>query len=222
MSIDFPATHFITFLRHGKSQANEDNVLQGQMDSPLSTEGIRQSQALAEYWSAEGVNFNKIISSPLERAHQTARIISELLFSPIELVDHWKERAFGEAEGLFYDDILSKYKELPPRSIYEPAYGTGESDWDLYIRAAKAVQNVTYQPVGRFLVVSHGAILNAALSVIIGMTPRPPTHRVRFRFRNTGYANLEYNTKNQNWTIHSLNNDFHLFNMEKNRNLPSN
>jgi 2,3-bisphosphoglycerate-dependent phosphoglycerate mutase len=214
MSKNSPSTHNITLLRHGKSQANEQNVLQGQMDSPLTEEGVRQSQALATHWKAEEVTFTKIISSPLGRAHETAHIVSDLLMIPIELDDQWKEREFGKAEGLRYEEILSKYHELPPRSVYDPAYETGESDWDLYIRAANAVQNLTYRTSGRYLVVSHGSIMNAALSAIIGITPKPPYHRIRFRFSNTGYANLEYNAHHQSWSIHSLNCVCHLTKIE--------
>lgn len=210
MSIDFPVTHQITFLRHGKSEANDQNILQGQKDSPLSSEGNQQAQALASYWSTEGFSFHKIISSPLGRAHETARIISEKLSVPIELNDKWMERDFGLAEGLLYEEIYSNLKDLPPRSIYEPAFETGESDWDLYIRAASAVQSLTYEDPGKYLIVAHGAILNSALSSILGITPRPSTYRIRFRFYNTGYAMLEYNGNSQSWTILSLNNTYHL------------
>jgi 2,3-bisphosphoglycerate-dependent phosphoglycerate mutase len=221
MTTDISTSHYITFLRHGKSQANEEGVLQGQIDSPLAVEGIQQSQALGEYWANEGIDFKKIICSPLGRAHQTALIVTEYLSSQIELDDHWKEREFGSAEGLPYDEIFSKYNDLPPRSVYEPAYETGESDWDLFIRAAMAVQNLTYLPADRYLVVSHGAILNAALSAIIGITPRPTNHRIRFRFNNTGYAHLEYNAVRQIWRIHSLNNICHLINLKQKDDNPS-
>ena len=210
MSTLFPHTHHFTLLRHGKSQANEENILQGQLDSPLSLEGIQQSKALGNYLSSEGVTFEQIISSPLGRACETAQIISDFLSIPIELEDKWMEREFGQAEGLPYEEIFSRLQDLPPRSIYEPAYGTGESDWDVFIRAASAVQELTRKPPGNYLVVSHGSILNFALSAILGITPRSPNHRIRFRFQNTGYAELEYNTKYQSWSIRSLNNTYHL------------
>jgi len=209
-SIELPVTHQITLLRHGKSTANEQQVLQGQMDSPLSPEGIQQCQALGRYWKAEGVQFHKIISSPLGRAHETARFIADALSLEIFLEEDWMEREFGVAEGLPYEEIISKYKDLPPRSIYEPAYKTGESDWDLYIRAANVIQNLLRNPPNRYLVVSHGAILNAALYSILGITPKPSCHRSRFRFENTGYAEVEYNDSTQSWTLSSLNNTCHL------------
>jgi 2,3-bisphosphoglycerate-dependent phosphoglycerate mutase len=209
-SIDIPVTHCITLLRHGKSTANEERVLQGQMDSPLSPEGNRQCQALARYWKAEDIFFDSITSSPLGRAHETARYISEALSLEINLEDDWMEREFGVAEGLPFDEIIAKYKDLPPRSIYEPAYESGESDWDLYIRAAAAVQNLIRNPPGRYLVVAHGAILNAALYSILGITPKPSGQRSRFRFENTGYAEVEYNDPDQRWTMRSLNNTYHL------------
>jgi len=211
-----PATLHITLLRHGRSQANELNVLQGQMDSPLSSEGIHQSQLLGEYWHSQGKEFDQIICSPLGRAHETARIISELLSTPIELDDRWMEREFGKAEGLLFDDVFSKYSEYPRRSIYEPAYESGESDWDLYIRAADAVQGLMHKPAGQYLVVSHGSIINFALFTMFGITPQPSSHRLRFRFNNTGFAEFEYNTEDQNWTIWSLNCTSHLDNLYKN------
>jgi 2,3-bisphosphoglycerate-dependent phosphoglycerate mutase len=210
MSTLFPFTHYFTFLRHAKSEANEQKVLQGQMNSPLTIEGVQQSEALGKYWSSEGVTFQQIISSPLIRARETADIISNLLSIPIEFDDKWMEREFGQAEGLPYEEVLSKLKDLPPRSIYEPAYETGESDWDLYIRAASAVQSLTYQQPGNYLVVSHGSIMNFALSAILGITPRSSHQRIRFRFNNTGYAQLEYNMHDQNWSLQSLNNTYHL------------
>jgi broad specificity phosphatase PhoE len=209
-SIKTPATHQITFLRHGQSTANESQVLQGQMDSPLSKEGIRQCQALARYWQAQGVMFEKIISSPLGRAHMTAKYVSESLSLEVTLEDAWMEREFGVAEGVSYDEIISTHEDLPPRSIYAQAYETGESDWDLYIRAAKAIQTLIRNPPGRYLVVSHGAILNAALYTILGITPKPPNQRLRFRFENTGYAEVEYYDPHQRWTLNSLNNTYHL------------
>ncbi|OGO20269.1 MAG: hypothetical protein A2Z14_16165 [Chloroflexi bacterium RBG_16_48_8] len=221
MSTYLPVTHHITLLRHGKSQANEQNVLQGQMDSPLSPEGIHQSRALGEYWLSQSITFDRIISSPLGRAYETARILSELLSIPIELDDHWMEREFGEAEGLLYEEIFSRFKELPPRSIYEPAYESGESDWDLYIRAAKAVQILIYRPAGQYLVVSHGSIINYAIYSIIGITPQPSNHRLRFRFNNTGYSELEYNAEDQKWTIQSHNRTYHLDYLHKSNDLPS-
>jgi 2,3-bisphosphoglycerate-dependent phosphoglycerate mutase len=209
-SIEIPLTHQITLLRHGKSTANEDQILQGQMDSPLSPEGERQCQALARFWSSQEVSFEKIISSPLGRAHSTARYIADALSIEIELIEDWMEREFGIAEGLPYDAIIAEYKDLPPRSIYEPAYETGESDWDLYIRAANAIQNLIRNPPGNYLVVSHGAILNAALYSILGITPRPSNQRSRFRFDNTGYSEIDYNDADQRWTLRSLNNTYHL------------
>ena len=210
MSMNNPGTHFITLLRHGKSQANEDNILQGQMDSPLSEEGIQQSNALADHWIASGTTFHEIISSPLGRAYETARIVSNRLSIPIVVDEKWMEREFGEAEGLPYEEIFSRFNTFPPRSIYKPAYETGESDWDLYIRAAKAIQQLILRPSGKYLVVSHGAIMNAALASILGITPRPTNQRIRFTFNNTGYAQLEFNEGTQNWYIRSLNNVNHL------------
>jgi broad specificity phosphatase PhoE len=203
MPIDHPAPLQIILLRHGSSIANEGQILQGQLDSPLSEAGILQARRLAQQWSIEGKHFDRIITSPLSRAHDTARILSELLPSEIIIDENWKERRFGSAEGLSHEDILSRFEKRTTHSVYEPAFETGESDWDLYIRAAHVVQSLTRMNLGSYLVVSNGAILNAAMNCIIGITPIQSRHRTRFRFDNTGYASLEYHQDNR-WTIQSL------------------
>jgi broad specificity phosphatase PhoE len=65
-------THTITFLRHGESEGNLSGVIQGQSDYPLTQAGIEQANRLAVYWKSEAVSFNRIISSPLLRASETA------------------------------------------------------------------------------------------------------------------------------------------------------
>src|SRR3989304_4016564 len=88
--------------------------------------------------------------------------------------------------------------EHPP-APYEPVFRSGESEWDLYLRAAGAVQSLVRRPPGAYLVVSHGAILNAALRSILGIPPRGRAWPTRFVFDNTGYAVLEDEPASAPW-----------------------
>jgi broad specificity phosphatase PhoE len=71
---------------------------------------------------------------------------------------------------------------------YQAVGETGESQWELYLRAGRAVQNLLKNPPGRYLVVSHGGILNLAFYAILGIAPQANFTGPRFRFANTAYA----------------------------------
>jgi broad specificity phosphatase PhoE len=204
--------HHVTLLRHGQTTANEESVIQGQMDFPLSPTGILQAQALAAEWRRGSARFDLIISSPLQRARRTAEIVAEALGSPLEIDAAWQERHLGEAEGRDGDAAFAALDQFP--SPHERAFGTGESEWDLFMRAIRAAQALIRRPAGRYLVVSHGAFLNSVLRAILGISPRGRIWPPRFVFENTGYAVLEYDDDIARWSLHRLNETSHLRTME--------
>jgi 2,3-bisphosphoglycerate-dependent phosphoglycerate mutase len=200
----------LTLLRHAQSIANENNILQGQLDSSLSSLGEEQSKSLAHLWKMESVSFDLVLTSPLQRAHRTAEIISDALDLEIEEDDLLMERKFGSAEGKSYQELQSLLRDQPSRSPYDPAFETGESDWDLFIRASKAIQRILQRPPGRYLLVSHGGLLNVAMHSILGMPPSSTGHRSIIRLQNTGYAVTEYNRLTDNWVVFNVNDTRHL------------
>ncbi len=200
----------IILLRHGISTANEAGIIQGQLDYPLSELGMQQAQALGEYWSARGVTFDLIVSSPLERARETATRIQDSLGSEIEYDPDWQERQLGEAQGQTYESLNQEFAGKIA-SAYEPPFPGAESEWDLYLRAASAVQRLLGNGPGHYLVVSHGAILSAAMRTILGQPPAAGRVRpVRYAFHNTGYSHLTFETDTARWSLHYHNQTLHL------------
>lgn len=197
--------YLITLLRHGESEGNLSGVLQGQSDYSLTPAGVEQAQRLASFWKSEDMKFDLIVSSPLLRASQTAKIIAESLKVPVEYDPDWKERNFGRLQGAALHEID---QQVPPVDFfhpYEPIGGNGESQMDLYARASQALQKIIRQPSGSYLVVSHGGILNKALYVIMGITPQGHYNSPIFHFGNTGYAQFRYNSSSRQWAVLSLN-----------------
>ncbi len=97
--------------------------------------------------------------------------------------------------------LAVKYPEPAFRNLYEPICGTGESAWELYCRAARAVEKITWRGAGRYLVVAHGGILNAAMRTIIGIPPRGDKPDVVFGFGNLGYARTKYRPERHVWRL---------------------
>jgi len=68
----------IYFIRHGESEANERKVFAGQKDDSILTEkGREQARVTAKEIIAEGIKIDRIITSPLTRAIETAHIIAQ-------------------------------------------------------------------------------------------------------------------------------------------------
>jgi len=197
--------HLITLLRHGESEGNLSGLLQGQIDYPLTAAGMEQASALALYWKSAEKMFDVIISSPLQRASQTAEIIANILKVPIEFDPAWKERNFGHLQGANLQEIDQRTPPVDFFHPYEPIGSDGESQLDLYVRASQALQRIIRYPAGSYLVVSHGGILNKALYVIMGITPQGHYNSPIFHFGNAGYAQFRYNSPTRQWAVISLN-----------------
>lgn len=199
----------IILLRHGQSEGNVQGVLQGQTEYPLSSYGRDQVRALAARWIQECVTFDTIITSPLTRARQTADIIAAAIATPIEENSDWMERNNGRLAGLKPEEIESQRIRPPFIHIYEPVGETGESQWELFLRAGRAVQSLMHRPPGSYLVVSHGGILNLAMYAVLGIIPHANLHGPRFRFYNAAFAKLEYNPGRHTWVVEAINDRDH-------------
>lgn len=198
--------YHLTLLRHAESQGNVENLVQGHIDMPLTARGREQASHLTSFWQQQNVSFDLIISSPLVRAHQTAEIIAAGLGAPLELDPIWEERYFGKLEGIPFDEVRQSIPEVDFFHPYYPVGEDGETHMDLYLRAVKAIQSLLHRHAGRYLVVSHGAMLNTILYAIIGITPQGHYHSPRFRFDNACFADLTYNPERRQWLFLSLNN----------------
>ena len=195
----------ITLLRHGESKGNAEGYHQGQSEFPLTEKGRSQARSLADYWQKKRVQFSQIISSPQMRARETAEIIAKRLCCEIKFESIWMERDNGLYAGMKHEEAMIRYPHPEYIPIYERIGRTGESQWELYLRGGKAIQQILYKPIGNYLVVSHGGILNMTLKAILGIMPEANFQGPHFRFRNTAFASLVYKAYPQTWEVHAIN-----------------
>jgi broad specificity phosphatase PhoE len=198
----------ITLLRHGESVGNAEARWQGQADFPLNDTGRTQARALAERWQAEEMTFERIFASPLLRARETAEIVASALNVPVELNPVLLERAIGEYSGLTGEEVrqFARSEFINP---YDAVGGDGEGDWALFLRAGQALHQLLRQPVGKYLVVSHGGLLNQFMHAVIGAAPHANNGGPRFRFGNTGFSRLFYFPSQHRWEIDTHNDRTH-------------
>ena len=199
-----------TLLRHAESVGNADGYHQGQTEFPLTERGRDQARALAEYWYSKNKRFDFCISSPQSRARETAEIVAAALELEIEYNPIWMERDNGELAGLLHKEALVSHPPPDFISLHKPIANTGESQWELYLRAATAVNKLVKYPSGRYLIISHGVFLNMIIQAILGQAPQSNFQGPYFLFSNTGYSTIQYKPENDNWNIFEHNNTNHL------------
>jgi 2,3-bisphosphoglycerate-dependent phosphoglycerate mutase len=191
----------ITFMRHGRSQANEEQVHGGHFDSPLADAGREQVNQRARQWLEAGVHFCRIVASTLRRARESAEIIGRILQVPVDLDPDWMEMDNGPLAGLSREEARLRYPRPAFRNPYEGLAGSGESEWDLQSRAARAVQSMVRRGPGRYLVVAHGGILNAALRHVVGASVPLNGQGIWFEFGDTGYYETGYAPSRHQWVL---------------------
>ncbi len=194
--------HTFTFLRHAESLGNALGYLQGQTDAPLSDKGAAEVLHLAETWRALEVHFDRIFSSPLQRACATARIIAQTLGGEVETDSAWSERNFGILEGQLLADL--RQQKVDFNQPYDPIGENGESQVDLYLRALAGIQRLVRLPAGRYLIVSHGSILSKVLYAVLGITPQGHYNSPRLYFRNLTVVQLTYEAERRQWSLYNF------------------
>jgi probable phosphoglycerate mutase len=187
-------TLFLT--RHGLPTAAANLWLGGRIDVPLSEEGRTQAVELARRLA--NVRFDRIISSPMLRAVETASAIAIVTGPRVEVDERLREEDCGLWEGLTFDEATARDPALRARWESDPAaihFPGGESGDDVAERALRFLVDLlaTELPGGaqrRVLVVAHTAINRILLCVALGIPVRD--YRRRFVQGRTNLTVLRY------------------------------
>lgn len=143
------------WVRHGQTEWNRKGKIQGSTDIPLDEEGKRQARLLAERLAAERWLWNGVVSSPLKRAAETARILADRLSLPLLWDERLKERSFGSAEGTTLEQRLERWGPEWRKQVADM-----ESDDSLRARGRSFVEDwLRERPGESWLVVTHGGLL---------------------------------------------------------------
>lgn len=145
------------YMRHGQTVMNIEGKWSGSTDTPLTDKGHEQAKAAAEAIKKQGVKFDAIVCSPLQRAHHTAKHVATAAgydHDKIQLHNGFVERHFGELEGVADIEASEVYK-LDESSIDK--YAEVETIADMQKRADEMLQYLHTLPYDTILVVAHGS-----------------------------------------------------------------
>lgn len=139
----------IYIVRHGETDWNKEHRVQGHQDIPLNEQGIKDAYVVKE--KLKDINFDMVFSSPLQRAYETAKIITD---KPVTIDNRLIERYNGKLEGCNDVDLLYKVDWNDENSIYGL-----ERISDLYGRVKSFFDEIKEKYKGKdILVVTHAGI----------------------------------------------------------------
>ena len=163
----------LLLVRHGQTADNASHVFQGQGGRGLNDEGRRQARQLAQRLRTAGVD--RIVSSDLERAAETADLLGQALSLDVEEDEELREVNVGAWTGLSYSEVAARYPEEwsawgAGRDIRR---GGGETYAELALRIAGALDRIAAAGASEtILVVSHGAALRSFVCRLLGLPPQ--------------------------------------------------
>lgn len=155
-----PDVTTVCLVRHGETDWNLAGRLQGREDVPLNARGREQARLSGR--ALRGGRWDLMLTSPLRRAVQTARIVGGLAAVPLLVaVPELAERDYGAASGLTRAQIAARF----PDGVVP-----GEEDRDaVRDRSLAALLSWVGRHRGaRMLVVTHGGVISGLLTAVSG------------------------------------------------------
>lgn len=158
----------LVVIRHGETRANAEGRYLGALDMGLNETGWEQVGTLAQELVRE-TPFQRLLSSPLLRARQSADVISRALALPVQVIPTFRERHVGVFEGLTQAEARSRYPELWMRNItrrWAEGPPDGESLDAVIARVSSGLIALADEAQGeRVLLVAHGVVAKVVRAV---------------------------------------------------------
>ncbi|MEC7239770.1 MAG: histidine phosphatase family protein [Myxococcota bacterium] len=176
------------FIRHGRVDTGGERMAYGELDLPLSEEGLRQTRQIVERVVSQFEDVKGVLSSDLQRTRAIAEPLAARLGVPLLVEPALREQSMGDWEGVPWSELTARY----PAEVREfwtdyhrIAPPNGESLGDLSKRVLSFFEaQHPHLAGGRFVVVAHIGVIRAVLCSALGialkdalrMAPQPSTH----------------------------------------------
>ena len=164
------------FVRHGETVWNVENKICGATDSPLTEKGHQQAIETGKKILAEGIHADLILYSPLSRAKDTARHISEITGIPMQEEPRLFEQRFGKYESTPRNG--EEFHEAKQQFLNR--YEGGESMFQIAQRIYNLLDDLK-KDSRDFILVAHNGIARVVESYFREMTN---DEYARFGIRN--------------------------------------
>ena len=195
-------------LRHGQTPLSNERRFAGVGDIALTETGVRQAKLAGERLAARG-DIDVIVTSPLQRAQQTAAEVAAATGAPVVADDDLRETDFGAWEGLTFAEAQQRWPSEVTTWLGDPAAAPpqGESFAAVGVRVRRALDRLLGQyPSQTVLVVSHVTPIKTLLTEAL-LAPPAALHRM---FLDVGSLNEVHWFGDGPAVVRSLNDTGHL------------
>ena len=155
----------VYIIRHGQTEKNKEKVLQGRSNFPLNDVGREQALKVRDYFTAHGIRFDKVYSSPLIRAAETGKIVAG---EDVEFVedDRLMEIDYGPYEGSSLTNPLPEIAEFFSDFVNNPAPEGIESLGALVSRLGDFMDSIASESDECVLIATHAIAMKAAIEYL--------------------------------------------------------
>ena len=153
----------IYIIRHGQTELNNAQVLQGRSDQPLNENGKQQAAETSEMLQRKGVFFDYVFTSPLIRAVQTAEIIAPQ--KPLLVDERLIEMDYGPYEGADLKNPLPELRTFFSDFIHNPAPAGMEQLEDVVKRTGTFLEEIKNLD-GNILISTHAIAMKGMLEYL--------------------------------------------------------
>jgi ribonuclease H / adenosylcobalamin/alpha-ribazole phosphatase len=163
----------LLLLRHGQTELSVQRRYSGRGNPALTEVGRRQAGAAAQYLAQRG-GIAAVVSSPLQRAYDTAAAAAKALGLDVTVDDDLIETDFGVWEGLTFTEAAERDPELHRRWLRDTSTAPpdGESFDDVLERVCRARERVIAAHQGAtVLLVSHVTPIKMLLRLALDAGP---------------------------------------------------
>ena len=160
----------LILLRHGQTDWNREQRLQGHRDIALNPVGRRQAIDAAP--SVAALAPSVIVSSDLLRARETAAAVAVLTDLRVPSDERLRETSMGLWEGLTRDDVVERWPGEWDRWRTTSAHAAppeGESRWQVARRANEVVEELDAGSAQCVLLVSHGGLIVGLTGLLLAL-----------------------------------------------------
>ena len=198
----------IFLIRHGETEWNRQNRLQGDSDIHLSPEGFHQAKSLADHVPFQHVD--AIYSSDLTRAVTTAEILAERFNLTVNEMPELRETNFGDWEGRFISELAAEFPKEFGRFFTDPERchpPHGETFLESQARAMIGIREIISKHDNQnIVVVTHGAVIRLILGAALDM----PIHKM-WAIAQFNMALNVLRVDDGDMTVELMNSTAHLF-----------
>ena len=163
------------FMRHAESEANLADILASQIDFPLTQKGMTDAEEIAQEFKQQ-FNIDRIISSPLIRAKQTAIPFEEAFNLSAETDKRIIEQDLGIYAGKTYAELENEPNYCHDRALrwqWQPE-GNGESYAMIEQRLQPFFDMLFASESKHILILTHAVTLRMVKSILQNMQPQYP------------------------------------------------